>query len=145
MWDETNMPHEEEVYRLREEVERLRKALSGEVMLKSLELRDGHLDLAVTHPAVMAIASELASFFKAAGGQNYVEVRMHHPDTGDLVLSVQRVLGKTPHELRKEAEVERDEARLRTALLYGLLRDVDTYFVRKMPMDALIERIREAL
>lgn len=53
------------------------------------------------------LADAMVTFFKGEGGTNYVEVKVHHPE-GDFILCVQRAAGKTPHELRREAEVERD-------------------------------------
>lgn len=41
---------------------------------------------------------------------NYVEIAMCHETAGPMVLSLQRKDGKTPHELRRDAERERDEA-----------------------------------
>jgi hypothetical protein len=36
--------------------------------------------------------------------ENYVEMQLHEPEGGTLTVRVQRHDGKTPHELRKEAE-----------------------------------------
>lgn len=45
------------------------------------------------------------------GAVNYVEQHLTHPDHPDqrLTFTVQWVKGKTPHELRREAEAERDK------------------------------------
>ena len=40
---------------------------------------------------------------------------MSHPEVGGLIVTLQREDGKTPHQLRIEAEAERD--RLRAALV----------------------------
>lgn len=39
---------------------------------------------------------------------NYTETRVHDAELGELVLTLQRSAGKTPHELRRTAEAQRD-------------------------------------
>lgn len=39
---------------------------------------------------------------------NYVEMSLTHAKAGPLILTLQRSMGKTPHQLRREAETERD-------------------------------------
>ena len=52
-----------------------------------------------------SIALAAAGFFHDEGGINYVEFGLEGlPDTGPLVITIQRKDGKTPHELRQEAE-----------------------------------------
>ena len=46
---------------------------------------------------------------------NYIEMRFHNEATGPLLLTLQRVNGKTPHQLRTEAEKERDILRAKVA------------------------------
>lgn len=46
----------------------------------------------------------MAEWFREQGGMNYVEVEAFHPEAGPLVFTMQRKDGKTPHELRREAE-----------------------------------------
>jgi len=48
----------------------------------------------------------MAEWFREQGGINYVEVEAFHPETGPLVFTMQRKDGKTPHELRCEAEAQ---------------------------------------
>lgn len=55
------------------------------------------------------MADAMVGYFKGTGGINYVEFKVHHPE-GDFILCVQRAAGKTPHELRCDAERERDAA-----------------------------------
>ncbi|MCE6958385.1 hypothetical protein LAZ40_04850 [Cereibacter sphaeroides] len=64
------------------------------------------------------MAAFLAEMLKVEGRQepaNYTESELHHPELGRLTLTLQRASGKTPHQLRREAELQRDalEARLR--------------------------------
>lgn len=59
------------------------------------------------------LAECLVGWFQEAGGVNYVEntyleLDVNHKETGKLTLTLQRVQGKTPDEMRQEAEAERD-------------------------------------
>ncbi len=56
------------------------------------------------------VAYPMVLFFKEIGGTNYLEMQVETDELGPLVLSIQKKWGKTPHELRKEAEAERDKA-----------------------------------
>lgn len=75
--------------------------------LVKLTFENGEFNALVKHPDVSMLGYKLAQFFKDAGGANYVEVMINTPDDekiGPLILTVQRKFGKTPHELRLEAE-----------------------------------------
>ena len=72
--------------------------------LQSLHYEGGETNIAMRHPIVAYMALELAAFFKDAGGTNYVGLEFRTEDLGDMVLTVQRKLGKTPHQLRSEVE-----------------------------------------
>lgn len=49
----------------------------------------------------------LADQFVESGAPNYIEMQFHSEATGPLLFTLQRVNGKTPHQLRAEAEKER--------------------------------------
>ncbi len=69
----------------------------------SINERDGQ-DVTLRSETMHLFAGVLADWFIDAGGINYVEARLNSPKTGPLLFIVQRVEGKTPHELRIEAE-----------------------------------------
>ena len=50
-----------------------------------------------------------ADQFRQSGAMNYLEMRLTAPDGLELLVTLQKVAGKTPHQLRAEAERERDE------------------------------------
>jgi DNA-directed RNA polymerase subunit L len=52
------------------------------------------------------VAEFLYEWFEEQGGVNYVEMRVNHPASGPLVLTLQRAWGKTPHEMRTEKVME---------------------------------------
>ena len=57
-------------------------------------------------PAAEMFAAALCDFYRKSGGENYVEMHMRDPasPSEEFVVTVQRKAGKTPHELRREAE-----------------------------------------
>lgn len=58
--------------------------------------------------AIGILAEEIAGFFKMNGGPNYLEIEFGSVDDelGPLILTVQRKDGKTPAQLRIDAEEE---------------------------------------
>lgn len=89
----------------------LAKGLSEKTMLTELAMRNGGLYAGIEGGAAAVLASAFAEQFTSSGGINYVEVSFTHPKTGPLIVTLQRTQGKTPHQLRDEAEAERDTLR----------------------------------
>lgn len=54
--------------------------------------------------AVEAFVADVGQYFVMYGGQNYLEVTVYHPELGPMIVSFQRVHGKTPNQLKQEAE-----------------------------------------
>lgn len=81
----------------------------------------GGFECKIQSEYVQYVAALLAGYFRQEGATNYVEMRVTHPDTGPLVLSLQRVEGQTPHELRKKAETQLSDAKNHISLLEALL------------------------
>lgn len=61
---------------------------------------------------IESVANDMAQVLIASGAPNYLEtyLRCRNKSVGDMVLTIQRIDGKTPHQLRMEAEAERDAA-----------------------------------
>ena len=97
---------------LRAENDELRKALAqkvtSETMLRDLSVGNGSINAAFEGGAVHLLVDSLATQFVESGAHNYIEMQFHSEATGPLLLTLQRVNGKTPHQLRAEAEKERD-------------------------------------
>ena len=71
---------------------------------------DGYLTL--RGGPIPAIIASLAQMLGKGGDgpiANYTETRVHDAELGELVLTLQRSEGKTPHELRRAAEAQRDQ------------------------------------
>lgn len=52
-----------------------------------------------------------------AGPSNYAEIEVNHSEFGAMTLTIQRRAGKTPHQLRREAESRADVAEAKLASL----------------------------
>lgn len=129
------------IERLRSENENLRKALAEKVvsqtMLRELSAGNGSINAAFEGGAAHLLADAFADQFLESEATNYLEVHLHSAATGPLVVTLQRVNGKTPHQLRAEAEKERDALRAKIEAMekqepFGWLLDGDFYEVRQM-------------
>jgi hypothetical protein len=61
--------------------------------------------------AVELFAAEVGTWFREAGGVNFVESKIFDPTNGQvLVMTIQRAGGKTPNDLREEAEAKLTDA-----------------------------------
>lgn len=87
---------------------KLRKALTekviSETMLRNLSLGNGSINASLEGSAVHlfldAFAEQLLEQFLESGATNYLEMSFHSNVTGPLVVTLQRVNGKTPGMMR---------------------------------------------
>lgn len=71
-------------------------------------------------PLIPLLAEAMAQMLRPEGRSepaNYTETAVTHEELGPLTLTLQRKAGKTPHELRREAETRADQAELRERAL----------------------------
>ncbi len=74
------------------------------------------LHLELSGEIVRALASAIAVQFGAQGAENYIEMQLTDRATREMyTVTFQRQRGKTPHQLRDQAEHERDGARQQLA------------------------------
>lgn len=102
---------------LKAENNRLRGLLAEKVvsstMLTGLVPDDGGMTLGFEGGACGMLAQVFGDQFYESKAVNYLELRFDsakHPELGSLVVTLQRVQGKTPHQLREEAEKGRQAA-----------------------------------
>ena len=95
--------------------EALAEKVTSETMLRDLSVGNGSINASFEGGAVHLFVDSLANQFVESGAANYLEMRFHSEATGPLLLTLQRVNGKTPHQLRTDAEKERDILRARVA------------------------------
>lgn len=97
-----------------------------------------------TSPLVPLIAEAMAQMLMPEGASepaNYTETAVAHDRLGDLTLTLQRKSGKTPHELRREAETRADQAERRERALLDSNQRERSALVQLV---SLRDRLREA-
>ena len=93
----------------------LAEKITSETTLRDLRVVNGSINATFEGGAVQLMVDALADQFVESGASNYIEMQFHSKATGPLLFTLQRVNGKTPHQLRTEAEKERDILRARVA------------------------------
>jgi hypothetical protein len=78
--------------------------------VRLVRFENGQFDL--TAGPIPAIAEYLAQMMEDGNGEyfNFMEMQINHKSAGPMVLSLQRKNGRTPNELRKEAEAKLSKA-----------------------------------
>jgi hypothetical protein len=85
--------------------DQLQKALCGEISLESLQVKDGNIDLKLKSKIVPIVAGAFHELLDEMQAPNYIEFSLDHLETHETILViVQKKSGKSPHELRVEAE-----------------------------------------
>ncbi|MET4197233.1 hypothetical protein ABIA95_000224 [Bradyrhizobium sp. LA8.1] len=94
--------------------------------IQSMRLENGKFDMALGGPIVQNVAMMMTEWFRESGAKNYVEMTLHAKtepfERYQFYVQKQGDGAKTPHELRKEVEDQRD------ALLKALT-EIDTLAV----------------
>ena len=91
----------------RQELEDLREFKKNWSRLTSTDYHseDGIATLEIRGEFVKGMTILLVEWFlRDVKAENYTETKVYSPETGMMTMTVQRVDGKTPHELRVEAE-----------------------------------------
>ena len=86
----------------------LAEKVTSEATLRDLNFGNGFINATFEGGAIHLMVDALATQFAESGAANYIEMQFHSEATGPLLFTLQRVDGKTPHQLRAEAEQERD-------------------------------------
>lgn len=97
---------------LQAEVARLREALDQFINIDHARLvsfKDGAWEF--KSPIFPVFVHTLGQMLAEVNAPNHIELRAGHPEIGPIVLTIQKEWGKTPTDLRIEAEKERDQAR----------------------------------
>lgn len=85
--------------------DQLQKALCGEISLESMQIKDGNIDLKLKSKIVPLVAEAFHELLDEMQAPNYIEFSLKHLETHETILvTVQKKSGKSPHELRVEAE-----------------------------------------
>jgi hypothetical protein len=87
--------------------ERTLDELASPDAIKIVSLIEGRLS--IDHWATRLLVASFADTFTESGATNVLEVSFDHPELGRLTVTAQRQEGKTPMDLKAEAEAERDK------------------------------------
>jgi len=90
-----------------------------------LKAEKGEVTVEVRDEFVRGLTALMAGWFDDAGGVNYVELRAFHERLGPFTMTVQRTLGKTPHQIGDEVRAENKRLR---GLVRGLQRTGEPLF-----------------
>lgn len=82
--------------------------IANEAYLTGVSTNNG-LDIGLKGGACQMLAEAFAGQFVGSGATNFLEVGLASEKTGPLIVTIQRVFGKTPSQLKQEAERQRDE------------------------------------
>lgn len=90
----------------REVAERMRRVIDKEITLQDMVIENGGVNIAVAHELCGIMADSFLKMLDEGNAPNYIE--MQFKKKGDwqpcIIVTVQRAQGKTPHQLRMEAE-----------------------------------------
>lgn len=107
--------YHDEVNRLIEENERIRGLLAEKVisqtMLTGIIPDNGGMTVGLEGGACAIMADVFGEQLFTSQAENYIELSFEsgkYPDLGQIVVTVKRETGKTPHQLRAVAENERE-------------------------------------
>jgi hypothetical protein len=124
----------------------------SDVSLSSMRLENGALDMSVVSPMIQRMATAIGGWFKGTNTINYAEMRLHdRVETLEVyTITIQKASGKTPHQLRAEAENKIEKQAAEIERLRNAISDVDglsmSLYIRKDQMIADIKRrLRAAL
>ena len=83
-------------------------ALGGdEVAIKRIVYDENSgMEMSIQHAGARLIAENLYRSLEESNARNYLEVTFYHPDEGKIVVTLQRLHGKTPHQKLVDAEAE---------------------------------------
>jgi hypothetical protein len=100
--------------------------VAGEAYLTGATPGADGFNMGLSGIACQMFASSFAGQFKGSGAINFLQVNMEHTELGAFFVTIQRADGKTPAQLKREAEQERDEAKAEVQRLQDRLRVAET-------------------
>ena len=105
----------------------LAEKLIGQTMLTGIIPEDGGMTIGLEGGACAIMADVFGEQLFTSQAENYIELSFasgRYPDLGQIVVTVKRETGKTPHQLRVTAEQERDQLKADNE---SLRKDADRY------------------
>ncbi|SEJ52938.1 hypothetical protein SAMN04244572_04353 [Azotobacter beijerinckii] len=128
------------------EVERLREVLAEKLidstMLTGIDIGNGSLTIGAKGGVCGIMADSFGQMLFESGAENYIEAffsSSKHPELGQIVVTVKRETGKTPHQLRQVAEAERDQLKAEIEALRQIISDSATACGAAMSPECTVE------
>lgn len=75
-----------------------------QAFLQGMNVHESTLQLNITGLASQMLAHSFVGQFKGSNATNFLELSFEHPDVGRFTVTMQKVSGKTPGQLKSEAE-----------------------------------------
>ena len=93
----------------------MKKVLSGNAsaVIDELGFNQNRVELIVRQPVISLFLLEFSEFWIESGAENYIEMAGTDNRVGDFTITIQRVDGKTPHQLKTEAFEENERLKRR--------------------------------
>lgn len=82
--------------------------LASEAYLTGLAPSENGASIGLSGIGCQILAASFAGQFKGSGAINFLELRMEHPETGPMHITMQRTQGTTPAEQLNAVRAERD-------------------------------------
>lgn len=89
--------------------DKLGKALAGEMTVESIRADRDECKIVLGHRMAGIMAETFYDWLEKVGAENYIEAQFNSPKGDRITVTVQRFFGKSPHELRREAEEKLDK------------------------------------
>lgn len=80
--------------------------VAKQTFLQSMNADEEGLHLGITGLASQMLANAFAGQFVGSGATNFLELSFEHPEAGRFTVTMQKVSGKTPGQLKAEAEAK---------------------------------------
>ena len=94
-----------EIEALKAENDTMKKVLSenASAVIEEIGFNKNRVELIVRQPVISLFLLEFSEFWIEIGAENYIEITGTDNRVGDFTITIQRVDGKTPHQLKLEA------------------------------------------
>ena len=103
----------------------LEEYVCKQAFLQGMSVHESTLQLNITGLASQMLANAFAGQFKGSCATNYLELSFEHPDVGRFTVTMQKVSGKTPGQLKAEAESQASKLLQAQNLLVEALSDTE--------------------
>lgn len=101
---------------LNERASKIADLESGKITINQLMLKEGNITAAFGTELAQVMASAFLKLVDDGNATNYLEILMRHNDGREVIVTICRSKGQTPHALRMQAEAEIKELKAKLAI-----------------------------